>query len=212
MGLGFAVPGADLLAYVAAKNPGVQGVGHFTRKRSVQLNGCMADAAAAINDHWSNYGLGRAGVDAARAAPAMVRHGKVRNKIVVHDEFGQKKVGSCVLAQQKGIFAYPAKSAALGPCALHHGSTVYKAATLNGSDRPAEFVQQLVQAFFHDLVVVFSVGVAGNSGMIIALYATGLAEVIKGQAHYGLCPRHQFARVEALVKMVLHVAHASLEP
>ena len=81
VGLGFAVPGADLLANVAAKNPGVQGVGHFTRKRSVQLNGSMADAAAAINNHWSNDGLGRAGVDAARAAPAMVRHGKVWNKI-----------------------------------------------------------------------------------------------------------------------------------
>ena len=48
--------------------------------------------------------------------------------------------------------------------------------------------------------------------MIIALYAAGIAVVIKGQAHYGLCPRHQLARVEALVKMVLHVAHASLKP
>ena len=99
VGLGFAVPRADLLANVAAKNPGIQGIGHSTRERSVQLNGCMADAAAAINDHWSNYGLGRTGVDAARAAPAMVRHRKVRNKIVVYNKLGQKKVGSCVLAQ-----------------------------------------------------------------------------------------------------------------
>ena len=97
--LGFTVPGADLLAYVAAKHPGIQGVGHFTRERSVKLNSCMADAAAAVNDHWSNYGLGRAGVDAARAAPAMVRYGKVRNKIVVYDKLGQKKVGPFVLAQ-----------------------------------------------------------------------------------------------------------------
>ncbi len=98
VGLGFAVPGADLLAYVAAKYPGIQGIGHFTRERSVQLNGCMADAAAAINDPWSHDGLGRAGIDTARAAPAMVRHRDVWNKIVVHNKFGQKKVGSCVLA------------------------------------------------------------------------------------------------------------------
>ena len=99
VGLGLTVPGANLLAYVAAKNPGVQGVRHFTRERSMKLNGCMAYAAAAINDHWGNDGLGRAGVDAARAAPAMVRNWKVWNKIVVHDEFGQKKVGPFVLAQ-----------------------------------------------------------------------------------------------------------------
>ena len=89
VGLGLTVPGADLLAYVAAKHPGVQGVGHFTRKGCVQLNGGMAYAAAAIDDHWSNDGLGRAGVDAARAAPAMVRHRDVWNKIVVHNKFGQ---------------------------------------------------------------------------------------------------------------------------
>lgn len=77
MSVGKPVPGTNVLADVAAKGPAIEHLLLFGTQVLFLFDAEVADARAAVDDSRLNNGLGRAGVDASRAAAAVIGNGLI---------------------------------------------------------------------------------------------------------------------------------------
>src|ERR1019366_9004178 len=119
----FAVPGADVLADVAADN----GVAHlcakFFRDRAAQLDSEIGDAAARVENIRRGECLRGAGVEAARAGAAQIGGGRLgwveRGResgfeIEGGENDSEKKPRAELPIDEAGIFCEPAEACILG--------------------------------------------------------------------------------------------------
>ncbi len=70
-GRGLAVPGADVLADVAAEDPAVESIGERLADRTLVLDRPVADAPPRVELVGTDEGVRRAGVEASGAGPAV---------------------------------------------------------------------------------------------------------------------------------------------
>jgi len=127
-GGGLGVPGADVLANVAAEEVGAEGALKIRRSLLAGLDGPVGDAAVAFEfptlGAFDDSG-GGAGVDAAGAGAAAVWWGRA----VIGDregkkEFAEEKPGSAGFVDEAGVFADPAEAGRAGVAALEQGGGI----------------------------------------------------------------------------------------
>src|SRR5688572_27820489 len=85
------IPGANILANVAAKYPVTEFSVHFLRDLPFQLDGEIGNAFAAIYHVSFGDGIGRAGIYAARTGTAIIFYRAIVFQFQVNDKFGNKK-------------------------------------------------------------------------------------------------------------------------
>ena len=66
----------------------------------------------------------------------------------------EKKPGACLIVDQHGVFADPAKPRVFGQRALQHGGAVYEGAVLTASQLGFNPFGQLGEAPAHELVII----------------------------------------------------------
>ena len=105
-----AVPGADVLADVAAEDVRADAGAMLLRNRAAQLDREVGDAERRVEPLPGHDGRGRAGVDAARAGAAAVGRRRVRRDVERHQQFAQEEPRAQLLVDQAGIPADPAQA------------------------------------------------------------------------------------------------------
>ncbi len=131
----FPVPGADVLADVAAEDLAAHGFAQFCGDGALLFDGEVGDAARGIHLVWRDEGVGGAGVDAAGAGAAAVGgdlQGSVGGDGDGGDDDGEEKPGAELLINDAGVFADPADAGFGGEGALDEGAGVDVAAGLAG--------------------------------------------------------------------------------
>ena len=229
---GTAIPGADILANVAAKDLTTHVGTERLSNGAALFYGQVRDTQARIHLVGSNQGAGRAGIDASRAAAAAIfRHpkGHRRRQLQRGENHTQKEPGSELLIEYAGVLSDPANAGVLGVNALDQGAGIHVAAGLKGAERPLQALFQLLQATKQNVVVIGRLpgiacpGVAGDPagfgrGGIDGSGRVGV--VIGGANNDGARPRHgntqrRAQRAVSLVAalQVLHLAGiAALDP
>ena len=179
MCFGMAIPGADILTDITAKNPRRNGSLVRFGQCAVQLNGHVRDAAGTVHHFRRNNGSRVTGIQTTGARATVIGHGRIRGEIVVNDEFSEEEKAALVFAQKEAILANPAQTASLGPGALHDRSRVHKATPLDFAKRFTEAVEELEEFVLHNEVVVFTVGIFGNARFF------SVCEVLSGEIIVG---------------------------
>src|SRR5680860_15154 len=144
VGFGESVPGANVLADIAAEGPIVEFALEFIGDFIFKFDGKIGYTFAAIYNVGLDNGLGRTGVDAGRAGTAMIGYGSVIFQIKIYDEFGDKVERTYLLGEQVAVLADPAKSAFGGPCLVQHRRRIDKRPTVDLADL---FRNKLLQLF-----------------------------------------------------------------
>lgn len=116
-GLGEAlVPGADVLADVAACDPALEVAGDRRWNfLGLAFDRVVSDAAVGIDGEGFGDRSGGAGFDAAGAGAAVAAVGLVWCEGQVGDQFSQEDPGAIVAGDQVAVFGDPAQSGSLGP-------------------------------------------------------------------------------------------------
>lgn len=125
-------------------------------------------------------GIGGTGIDAGMARPAAGRYGGVVVKYLRDKEFAEVEHSACVGNYQLVVASCPSESGLYGPIAFEDGSRVAEGAV----GLESAVVGQLVEALFHNVVIVLAVGIGSNLVLVFA-YAMGWG-VVDGKAYYGL--------------------------
>jgi len=133
-GLGEAlVPGADVLADVAACDPALEvlsdRVGDLL---SLALDGVISDAAVGVDDEGLGDRVGRTGINTAATATAVVGMGLVGGEGQVGDEFAEEDPGAVVAGDEVAIFGDPAQARSLGPELVLDGAGIGVEAGVDG--------------------------------------------------------------------------------
>ncbi len=135
-----AVPRADLLADVAAKDVAADSGVEIVGDGSLVLDGEVGDAARGVHTARVGrveQGLCRAGVDAGGAGAAAVGmqlEGWLRGEWERGGDGGEEEPGAELLVDEAGVAADPAETGAGGEVALEEWASVDVAAGLAGSD------------------------------------------------------------------------------
>src|SRR5690606_38063199 len=102
------VPGADLLAVVAAEEPGPRLGLELVRHRAAVLDRQVGDAASRVDHVGTGKGVGGAGAKAAAARSTEVLVGRVvGGDLAVHDEAGQKHPAPVGAGDEAAVLADP---------------------------------------------------------------------------------------------------------
>src|SRR5262245_54889086 len=113
------VPGADLLADVAAEEPVADARPPLIGNGASQLDGQITDAAARVEDAGGGEGIGGTGVEAGSASAAVAGlEGRIRSQLDVQQQAGEEEVTAEVLVQEHGVLAEPAEASSPGKVAL----------------------------------------------------------------------------------------------
>ncbi len=105
-----AVPGADVLADVAAEDPVAEPIGDRLVDRPFVLDGPVADTAAGVEPVRAVEGVGGTGVETPRAGAAMSPIvGRVRPQVRVHQQRPQHGEATQTTVNQHGVLADPAQ-------------------------------------------------------------------------------------------------------
>src|SRR6185369_15318269 len=118
------VPRADLVADVAAEDPGADHLPRFRRERSAVLDGPVADAAVAVQAVRLREGAGGTGFEAAGAGPAEVREGDVRRQVEREEKLAEEEPGAGFRMQQVGVLPGHSETRPRRQLALQDGSGV----------------------------------------------------------------------------------------
>ena len=94
------VPGTDILADIAAKDPWGNRCLVRLGQCAMELNGHVRNAAGTVHHLRRHYGPGGTGVQTAGARATVVRDGGIWGKIVVDDEFREEEKAAFMFAQQ----------------------------------------------------------------------------------------------------------------
>ena len=84
------VPGANILTDIAPEHPVFHFITEAFRDFIFQLNGCVRNTFASVNNFFRNNGICRAGIDAFSAGTAMIRGWLIFRKFQIADDFCQK--------------------------------------------------------------------------------------------------------------------------
>src|ERR1043165_6369319 len=165
------IPGANVLANVAAVEPALSIFCNFTwNRRSAQLNRRVRDATVRVNDVRLDDCIGRAGFDAERASSAMVLHLlRVAIRLKAQEQFPEEDPGAVGARDEVRVLAYPAKPCARGPGFVHQGLNVH--ANFSFRFRPSLLNprEQGFQLVAHHVVIIITPGVTRNfSGRALA--------------------------------------------
>ncbi len=118
-GWGLAVPWADVLADVAAEHPSVELLGRLIGEHSAMLDSPVADASARVELIRARERFGRAGIEASRAAPAVVRLVRaIISQLDIRQQGAEEREAPEFAADQHGILTDPANSGEPGVVAL----------------------------------------------------------------------------------------------
>ncbi len=104
------------------------------------------------------------------------------------------------------MLAGPPVTGAGGPVSFQYRRGIHEGPAVEIADLLLQTVHQLPQAALDDVVIILPVGILADArGGGVGL-RVGVVIIVK-QADDRFGPRHQFGRVYALIKMVLHPAH-----
>ena len=110
------VPWADLLADIAAGDPGAEGTGDLIGKFGFSIfDRVIRDASAGINDEGFRDGLCRTGIQTGPAATAEAASWLIRFKIQVGEQVADHQPRSLVAADEVAVFSDPAQTGFLSP-------------------------------------------------------------------------------------------------
>lgn len=152
---GAAVPGADLLADIAAEEPVAHSVAQLHRGEFARFDGEVRDAPAGVEHVRGREGVGGTGVEAAGAGAAVA--GGVRGVVVQFDidQHGRQKQPTAeAFVDQQGVFAKPSESRGLGEVALENRGGIDDAASLRMGNEVGYLTHELAQSAADHLVVV----------------------------------------------------------
>jgi hypothetical protein len=164
----FAIPGANVLANVAANyviaDPGTQIFGN----RGTKFDGEIRNAAARIQDVRLSEGLGRAGVETESAGTTAVGGGRFiarerGRQIESGDDDAEEKPRTNLLIDEAGIFCQPAQAGIFGGDTFDDGASVgvgaggerFRPLSVHCGDEGVEFLPE-------NFVIVVAPGVTGN--------------------------------------------------
>lgn len=164
VGLGKAVPGAYVLAYVATEHPVLEfAVMLFGYEFVFELYSEVRDTFIGIDDGRGNDGIGGTGIDTFGTGAAKVfGKGIVVFQVEVHNKGGQEKEGTGLPGDEVGILSDPAEAGSLGPAALEYGCAVHESPALHFADLCLYLEQKLMQPGADHFMVILSVGVFGD--------------------------------------------------
>ncbi len=205
MRFGKSVPGANVLAYIAAKDPVIKMALIRRRDLIFEFNGKIGNTLAPIHHIGLYYGLCGAGIYAGGTTAAVVHNGMVVGQVQVYDEFGNKVKRPELLGEQIAVLPYPAKATPGRPHFIKHRRRIYKNTAM---DLPYRFVNESQQGFKFfpdDIVIVLAIGVFGYFIAIRALLFFRV--VIVEKRDYGSGAGDKLGRVESFIKMVFHIRH-----
>src|SRR5262245_25347020 len=124
-GRGEAIPWADLLAHVAAKDPVADRGAQLARDRSAVLDGEVGDAAPRVHLVGRDDRLGGTGLETARARSAMLALERaVRFELAIHQYLGQHEPRAQLGREHPRVLADPSQTRALRPRALQNRAGV----------------------------------------------------------------------------------------
>ncbi len=168
----FAVPGADVLADVAAKDLVSHALAQFFGNGAALFDGEIRDAFVGVELVGRDNRVGRAGFDAASAGPAAVGRGKIWREFERGDDHAEKKPRANLLIDDAGVLADPAHAGVLGIDALDDRAGVDVGAGFNDSIHRVSDADSLSLVFHfaqpaQDRIVIIlaAPGVAGNPSM-----------------------------------------------
>ena len=110
------VPGTDLLADVAAGDPGAEGISNPTWKLVFTIfDRVIRDASAGINDERFRDGVCRTGINTGPAATAETSGWLIRFKIQAGEQVADHQPRSTLAGDEVAVFSYPAQTGFLRP-------------------------------------------------------------------------------------------------
>ena len=208
---GFAVPGAHVLADVAAKNA----VFHFPPEFRVDipfvLDGKVGDTAPGIHHPRGHDCLGGAGVDAACAGAAPVGKFPYRHSrnLLVDQQDSDKETASVHRGNKHAVLPGPSKSGPSGPGPLQQGCGIHKSPAAAGCDLLTDPAEEFVHLLLHDRVIVASECVFRNDGG--GGISGGVAgEIILQDDNHTPGAFMEEPGVESLLPVPLHVRHGAV--
>lgn len=204
-----AVPGADLLADIAAKGPARQLVAERIWYAVFKLYGEVADALIGV-DLVGRKGLGGAGIQALGTGTAEVLDGRVGRKGDIRNDLCQEEVGAGIRTDEVCVLADPAEACAGGPGLLHDRGGIHKPVRTDIATKLIELLYELLGALAEHVVVVFATGVAGYFGCTGRLWGILRWVVAHQQADHGFGTGEELAGIDAGVEGVGHVGHLAV--
>jgi len=207
---GFGVPGADVLADVAAVKPLTDRAVIFGWDLVAMLDGQIGDALSRIELIGRGDRAGRTGVDAAAAGAAAVDGRIVGWQIERRDDLPQQQPASDPLVDRAGVLSLPADPGSGGQLLFHHRRRVDACARHSIGTLLANPVRQGVQAFLDDLVIIHAQRVARDAPMPMALVLRHRRQrhvIVHRHADHAARPRHVHGWIGPLVEAPRHPRH-----
>ncbi len=157
------VPGANVLADVAAVDVISDVAPRRLWNRSLELDRQIRETPGRVHHVRFDQRAGRAGVETARARPALVERRLIRRQRQAGDQHRQEHPRSELVVDDARVLADPANPGVLRIDALLDGSGVDVGASLEvAAGARAQPREQRLQPLFDDDVIVVAPGVAGN--------------------------------------------------
>jgi len=155
------VPGADLEAFVAAKQAVPDERAELLRNGAGMFDGQIGQTTAGIQDVGLGEGLGGAGIQTTGAGAAVIGIGGVGGDGEIGQEKSQQQPGSVFPMDEQGVFPLPTDAGKGGEGFFKERGAVDTDAV--GSLPSGEgFAGQGLQFFAEELVVVRTLGVGGD--------------------------------------------------
>ena len=209
-GLGYpAIPGAHILADVAAKDQIPVAATQLLGNIFFYFDRQVGDAAAAVHDVGFHNGLGRALVQTAAAASAVIAPRCIRVEFPVEQDLANEKPGAQLLARnQIGILADPSDPGAGRPVLVHHRPRVHIDPARGAGTELLNRLHQSFQFAAQNLVVVVARCVAGHDsrGRVVVGKGVGMIVVQRNRENSPGTLQDQ-ARIETFIHTPGHVLH-----
>jgi len=133
------IPGTDILANVAAKNPIAHSLPQRFGNGLAEFNGEVADAATAVQYIRCNERIGRAGVETCRTRTTVVGLlGWIVVEFHIGEQGGQKKPTAGLSIEEQTVFTNPAQAGPLGKLAFQQGRRIDHSPYACGGNRSAK--------------------------------------------------------------------------
>ncbi len=190
MGFGEAVPRANILAYIAAKDPVLKFTFYISGYFFFQLYCKVRYTFAAVYNVRLWYSIRWASIHTGSAGSAVIFGRAIVFQFQVNDKFCQKEKATHLFIQQQTVLADPSYTTAFGPHAFHNGGGIHKRATLYSAYIFFESLHKDFQFVFDHKVIIFTIRILGNLQLaffreifrwIVVVYKT----------HYRFGPGHQ---------------------
>ena len=213
-----AVPGADFLANIAAKEPIALRRAQRLGGGAAQLDGGVGQAAAGIELIGRGEGIGGTGVQTGAATAAVVGLLRIVGQRQVGQHHPQKHIGAEAAVQQAGVFANPAQAGLGRQRALQQRPRIHIAAQPHRLRRKQRLNGRFVgpQPVAEHGVIILAAGIAGNAqagrSALLRLRAVRAARfraggVAQGHGNGALRAGQHAARIQALLRPSLNPAH-----